>query len=78
MPNIYNEIPLHFIHEIKTKGYYVNVIPRKMMRFSREKGVYLRCALYYLHVEANVFPPPSAHRDTNTNGIRLGKQEILS
>ena len=39
MLNLDNEIPLHFIHELKTKGYYVDVIPRKMMRFSREKGV---------------------------------------
>ena len=37
-----NEIPAHFIHEIKTKGYHaidVNVFPHKLMRFPRKKGV---------------------------------------
>ena len=37
-----NEIPAHFIHEIKTKGYDaigVNVFPHKLMRSSRKKGV---------------------------------------
>ena len=35
------EIPAHFIHEIKTKGYdviAVNVIHRKLIRFQRKKG----------------------------------------
>ena len=34
------EIPAHFIHEIKTKGYDVigvNVFPRKIMRFHPQK-----------------------------------------
>ena len=37
-----NEIPAHFIHDIKTKGYDVigvNVFLRKLMRFPRKKGV---------------------------------------
>ena len=36
-----NEIPAHFIHEIKTKGYDVigvNVFHRKLMRFHCKKG----------------------------------------
>ena len=36
------EIPAHFIHELKTKGYdliSVNVFHRKLMRFQRKKGV---------------------------------------
>ena len=35
-----NEIPAHFIHEIKTKGYDaigVNEFPHKLMRFPRKK-----------------------------------------
>ena len=35
------EIPTHFIHEVKTKGYDVigvTVIHRKLMRFQRKKG----------------------------------------
>ena len=35
-----NEIPAHFIYEIKTKGYDaigVNVFPDKLMRFPRKK-----------------------------------------
>ena len=37
-----NEIPAHFIHDIKTKGYEaigVNAFLRKLMRFLRKKGV---------------------------------------
>ena len=37
-----NEIPVYFIHEIKTKGYNVigvNLFPLKFMRFQRKKGV---------------------------------------
>ena len=44
------EIPAHFIHEIKTKGYdviAVNVIHRKLIRFQRKKGIY-RCPPHYL------------------------------
>ena len=36
-----NEIPTHFIHEIKTKGYDVigvNLFLRTLMRFLRKKG----------------------------------------
>ena len=36
-----NEIPAHFIHEIKTKGYdviSVNVFHRKLMKFHCKKG----------------------------------------
>ena len=40
--DILNEIPAHFIHEIKTKGYDVigvNVFLRTLMRILRKKGV---------------------------------------
>ena len=40
-PPYLNEIPTHFIHEIKTKGsdvIGVKVFLRKLMRFLRKKG----------------------------------------
>ena len=42
IPAQVNEIPAHFIHEIKTKGYDVigvDVFLRKLMRFLRKKEV---------------------------------------
>ena len=51
--SIFNEIPLHFIRNIKTKGYDVIDVTvfRKLMRFLREKRpnwfLYYYCATTY-------------------------------
>ena len=48
-----NEIPVHFKHEIKTKGYDVigvNLFLPKLMNSCPQKGTN-RCALYYLRIK---------------------------
>ena len=68
MLNLCDEIPPHFIHEIKTKGYDVNVFPPRMIRFSRKKGykfgtpytTYMWTQKFFLLPPLTEIPKPTA------------------